>query len=113
MRKLFVVVVLVQLVVIVVLAVAITTKRNRILGVTTVNPISASSIDFHRTGKLLYFYEPKPNSIDKPNEWVSFGPWEATINADALNERYDYDIHKPENVFRIITLGDSFTYGLY
>lgn len=34
-----------------------------------------------------------------------------TINSDALNERFDYDIEKKEGDFRIITIGDSNTFG--
>lgn len=34
-----------------------------------------------------------------------------TINSDGLNERFDYTVEKQSEVFRIITLGDSFTYG--
>jgi lysophospholipase L1-like esterase len=36
-----------------------------------------------------------------------------TINKDTLNERYDYSVKKQPGVFRIMTIGDSFTYGLY
>jgi hypothetical protein len=34
-----------------------------------------------------------------------------TFNQDGLNERYDYNTTKPDGIFRIITLGDSFTFG--
>ena len=33
------------------------------------------------------------------------------INSDTFNERFDYEINKDDKTFRIITLGDSFTFG--
>lgn len=69
-------------------------------------------IEIKKTQSLRYFYEPKPNSIDDANTW---NPNKATynINADTLNERFNYSIQKSKDIYRIITLGDSFTYGLY
>ncbi len=34
-------------------------------------------------------------------------------NNDGLNEKYDIDIQKPDNTVRIITLGNSFVFGLF
>ena len=50
--------------------------------------------------------------IEKVNEW---GPNKGTytINNDSLNERFNYSENKDKNTFRIITLGASYTYGLY
>lgn len=86
-------------------------KSGKLLGV-SVNSIDSKTVQNVPSSALNYFYEPKPNSIDKPNDW---GPNKAiyTINADSLNERFDYSTTKDIGVYRIITLGDSFTYGLY
>lgn len=60
-----------------------------------------------------HYYEPKPNErIDDHPEWLE-RPATYTINSDALNERMEYQVVKADHVFRIITIGDSFTYGLF
>lgn len=67
-----------------------------------------------------YYYD-LPGSLtldgNKPNGTAI--PWlntrvNYTINSDGLNERYNYELLKPTKVCsRIITIGDSFTFGLY
>lgn len=110
--KIFILLILTELLIIVYLTRLIITKSKNILGTKSINPIKKENIIFPNVKDLKYFYEPKPNTIDNVNEW---SPYKGiyTINSDALNERYEYQIEKPKNVFRIITLGDSFTYGLY
>ncbi len=68
---------------------------------------------FSSNSHLKHFYEPKQNKIVKDkNIFTSYIP-EYTINSDGLNERFDYEIKKDPKVFRIIVLGDSFTFGKY
>ncbi|HJX59411.1 MAG TPA: SGNH/GDSL hydrolase family protein [Patescibacteria group bacterium] len=74
--------------------------------------ISKESVLSTKTKGLDYFYEPSPNSLDKANTWIPYQGI-STINSDSLNERYDYKTEKDPGIFRIITLGDSWTYGLY
>lgn len=77
-----------------------------------VNPLKKSVLVFNQSDSLKYFYEPKPNTIDNVNDWVPYkGIY--TINADSLNERLDYTPEKNPGTYRIIALGDSFTYGMY
>lgn len=66
------------------------------------------------TGDLRYFYEPAPQSIDESRlpAWLPERPSYA-INNDSLHERFDYAVLKPDGVYRIVTLGDSFTFGLF
>lgn len=60
------------------------------------------------------YYEPIAfhHMYQEPKTWMK-EPIIYTINGDTLNERYDYTIQKPSNTFRIVTLGDSFTFGMY
>jgi len=80
----------------------------------SISPLSKEGLVFNHESELEYFYEPKPSTLDKPNppKWLPYVP-EYTINADSLNDRFDYAVHKPNDTYRIVTLGDSFTYGLF
>jgi len=109
-------IVLFELVVVAFLAVRIYLNQSKVLGETvSMNPINKDELIFSEEGNLKYFYERKPNSIDsKKQEWLPNNyDYEITINAESLNERFDYSSDKPQDVFRIITIGDSFTYGKY
>lgn len=77
-------------------------------------PIDKNSIIFdNNSGNLKDFYEPKPNNMEfaKP-EWLDYEV-QYSINSDSLNERFDYSPDKDFKTFRIITLGDSFTFGSF
>jgi lysophospholipase L1-like esterase len=78
-----------------------------------VTKINKDNLVFPKEGEYDYYFELEPNTTvkDQP-DWL---PYEAvyTHNQDGLNDRKDYEITTPPNTFRIITLGDSFTYGHY
>lgn len=88
-------------------------NEKNILGATTIVPVRKEYLISSPSAELQYFYESAPSmqQEDQP-EWI---PYKVvySINLDTLNERYDYNIEKSPNVFRIITLGDSFTFGHY
>ena len=84
----------------------------------SVSPISSNSVFFSKNVQFKYFYEPKPNSIEyvDPQLIKNLGYPAGTIirykiNADGLNQIPNYSIQKTKRVYRIVILGDSFTFG--
>jgi hypothetical protein len=110
LKKIILAASLIELIVIVILGINVYKNKNNVLGTkVSINPINKEDLIFPEEGNLKHFYEPKPNSIksNKP-EWLPINySHEITINADSLNERFDYSFDKPQDVFRIITLGIS------
>lgn len=103
-----------QLVVISALAVNIYNKKSKVLGTVSVNPVDKKSIIFNPESELEYFYESSPNSVEQLKlPWQGTTSIQNTINSDTLNERFDYSLEKRDGVFRVISLGDSFTFGAY
>ena len=87
--------------------------RRNVLGATQVVRLKKSDFNFPTDDKFKHFYEPKPNTvIEETPKWLPYVT-HSTINEDSLNDRYNYSVEKPQHTFRIITVGDSFTYGLY
>ena len=113
--KIFISLITFQLVIILFLGFKIYQRQKNILGTISVNPINKESIALKPSNELKYFYEPGQNFTDKTPGHSYFKAFKAiyTINEDGLNERFNYSLEKPNNVFRIITIGDSFTFGLY
>lgn len=79
----------------------------------SLNPINKKFIEIKEGKTLEFFYEPRPNTTETvKRNWLSYSPT-YHINSDSLNERYEYEEKKGEGVFRIVALGDSFTFGAY
>lgn len=78
-------------------------------------PIDKKTLIFSPESPIKNFYEPKENTIiiNRPKYFtLPYSP-SYTINKDSLNERYNYTIQKPKDTIRIITLGDSYTFGYF
>lgn len=100
-----------QLVVVAVLVAFVFFKKSEVKGVRS-NPIDKSNLVFDDSS-LKYFYEPKPGDTiqqtpDTPSEDVRYA-----INSDTINSLKDFSETKSEGTIRIVTLGDSYTYGLF
>lgn len=109
--KVFIIIICIQIGAIILIFLQINQNNSNTLGI-LVNTIDSTSIQKTKINGLNYFYEPKANSTQEIHEnWLPYVP-KYTINGDSLNERYNYQTEKPKDVYRIITLGDSFTYGL-
>lgn len=68
---------------------------------------------FSKSRELAYYFEPEANTTDTDSpDWLGTSAT-YTHNSDGLNEPFDYQIDKPSDSFRIITLGASYVYGLY
>lgn len=107
-----IILIVIQLSIIAYLATKIYQQKTKVLGTEVLVPIKKESLTFNPDSELEFFYEPKTEDLDTINSWI---PYKGTysINSDSLNERFDYTLEKSDKAFRIVTLGDSFTFGMY
>lgn len=107
---------IIELIIILVLTVYVYDKKDEVLGTkVSINPINKEDLIFSKEGNLKYFYEQRPIEIinSKPT-WLPYDySYTITINAEGLNDRFDYSIDKDPSSFRIVTIGDSYTFGSY
>lgn len=87
-------------------------SEKNVLGTVRVSPIKKESLIFSIDDPTVrHFYDLQPNkTIVDDTEWLT-EPVQQNINQDGLNDRFNYSIEKPKDTYRIIALGDSFTYG--
>lgn len=76
-----------------------------------VYPMKKNLFEIIPSSNLKYFNEPIANTTQD-----TLVPWyqthsTQTINSDRFNERFEYTTKKDPSTYRIITLGDSFTFG--
>lgn len=114
-RRLLIYLIITQLIICSAIIYAISNKA-KILGTSiSVNGIDKENLLFSEIDDLKYFYEPEPNSTNVVHlRWKNTnGPQNPIykINADGLNQTTNFTIEKPPNTFRIMALGDSFTFG--
>lgn len=111
-KKTLLTIVSLQVVTIIALAIYVYVNKNKTAKI-SINSISKSSQIFPKVDNFNFFYEPAPNTNQIVYlKWMGLNyNVNNLINADGLNQLSNYSILKPESVYRIITLGDSFTYG--
>ena len=104
--------ILLEVIIIFCLTLVIYSKRNNL----QFTILQKNKFIWSKSGKLSYYYEPIAGTIIKDGYdqgWPFFVPYTIAINKETLNEKYDYQVDKPQNTLRIITLGDSFTFGVF
>lgn len=86
-------------------------NAQRVLGLQKVAVINKENIVQPEKSPFKYYGLLKPDTVEEDQpDWLSY---KATysFNSDGLNDRFNYSIEKPENTYRIIALGDSYTFG--
>src|SRR3989344_2126188 len=88
-------------------------RKKNIFGAEKIARINKKDLIFPANSEFKYYTELE-SSIDSTEE----RPWDGIVahyhfNQDGLNDRFDYDTLKKKDTYRIITLGDSFTFGHY
>lgn len=88
-------------------------QENRVLGIMRVARINKDQLIFPKDSEFKYYSE-----LQSLTEATDQRLWDGTIakyhfNQDGLHDRFDYSTIKKDDSFRILTLGDSFTFGHY
>lgn len=77
-------------------------------------PIAVDSITRSASSTFEYYFEFEPGIRKNGTpSWLEGYELVNTTNADTLNERLNYSVEKPARTYRVVTLGDSWTYGQF
>lgn len=88
-------------------------NNGKVLGSASPNLYSDSGILESPDSEFEHYYKLNPEHLITEIRFWDQSKALITINRDGLNERNNYSILKADNTFRILTLGDSFTYGQF
>lgn len=105
--------IIIQLIIISLLVFLLHNKKNKFYTQTSVSLVSKNTIQQSGTGELKYYYDLRPNNSATWSASFLKEPIINIHNNDGLNDVQNYSVSKEINTFRIITLGDSFTYGQF
>ena len=84
-------------------------RKNRVIVIKT----SGLETNSYKADGLRYFYDLKPNDkVLWPADFIK-NTVTNVYNNDGLNDTKNYLVVKEPKTFRIIALGDSFTFGVY
>ncbi len=85
--------------------------RQNIRGI-SITKVEGNKFSIDNTN-LNFFYEPLPNNqFEWKPDWLNKHVSNPT-NSDTFIERYEYSVSKKPDTFRIISIGDSFTQGVF
>lgn len=111
-KRVFRIIVSIELIILVVLTVYI---GSIYLRKPSVEALHKEDLLLSKVNGLKYFYEHRPNIVfsDHPS-WLSYKAT-YTINGDGFNQQNteNFPVKKKSGTFRIMTLGDSFTFGAF
>lgn len=109
-RRIVVYLIVFQIVIIGIIVANMMHKANKVVSLTEGMKVNATLIPH-----LPTYYEPLPSvRMESDLSWLGKEHHYTVINhfnSDTLHQEEEIPIEKKENVFRIITIGDSFTFG--
>lgn len=84
--------------------------QSKVLGAQEVTLVKKAQVIKDQSDKLEYYLTLGFGEWEEQPDWLSYKVV-YHINEDGLREFNDYEVEKPEGIYRIIALGDSYTYG--
>jgi lysophospholipase L1-like esterase len=109
-KRIVIYIIVLQLVVIFCILLTLQNSGRSVFGINDLRNYENWRVSEENYDGLIYFYEPHSGRIIEERE---SGNAIYSINSDSLNSEKEYGITKPSGVYRILVLGDSWTYGRF